>query len=315
MLKYQQISNAIVLLKLCSFRKAAHSQNISQPAFSRSIANLENSLGVKLFHRHSTGVFPTVYGEILKTHGHRILMSVSDFEDQIRLTQKLGMGELKIVMGAYAAEISGHQAVGKLVSKFPDIRCKVTVTDWELIEKTILLHEADIGLAEISLLQSNKNLIIKPLYKHRFVLFCRSKHPILEKTQIKREDLIEYPLVLSKLPERLGSVFPGKLFPDKYTQTMIPSIEVQNTPLSRQIVVESDAISACVPIQIKRELSEGVFSIIPIYESWMTSNYGFVLAKDRAVLASAEYYMAFVKEIEKKVEIENEVLIKKYLSL
>ncbi len=305
----------MALLKLGSFRKAAQSQNISQPAFSRSIANLEHSLGVKLFHRHSTGVFPTVYGESLKTHGNRILMSVSDFESQIRLTQKLGIGELKIAMGAYAAEISGHTAVGKLISKFPHIRCKVTVTDWDLIEGIIQMHQADIGLVEMGLFQSNNNLIFEPLPKHQFVFFCRSGHPIFDKLQIKKEDLVEFPLVMTKLPDRLASVFPGRLFHDKHTQEMVPSIEIQNTPLSRKIIVESDAISACVPIQIKRELSEGIFSIIPIYEPWMTTNYGFVLSKDRAISPSVENFMLFAKEIEKKNETENEALIKKFLSL
>jgi DNA-binding transcriptional LysR family regulator len=66
MISYQQISHARALLEYGSFRKAAQVKNISQPAFSRSIANLENYLGVTLFNRQRGNITPTPYGEIIK---------------------------------------------------------------------------------------------------------------------------------------------------------------------------------------------------------------------------------------------------------
>ena len=49
-------------------RRAADHINLSQPALTKSIHNLEDELGVQLFTRGPRGVAPTIYGEILLPH-------------------------------------------------------------------------------------------------------------------------------------------------------------------------------------------------------------------------------------------------------
>jgi len=313
MIKYQQILHAQALLELGNFRKAAHAQNISQPAFSRSIANLEEYLGVKLFHRHPTGVSATVYGKILQKYSQQIVTSTSEFEREIRIIQGLGIGELSVALGPYPAELTGHRAVGRLISEYPELRCKVMVSDWLEVERLVFTRRADLGLAELSVASKNEYLEVEPIGKHRFVLFCRSGHPILRKKNISRKNLSPYPVVLIKLPIRMGPVFPGKFFAEENSSNMIPSVEIQDLALSRQIVAESDAISAATPFQIQKELAEGVFSIIPLSESWMVLNYGFIYVRDRALSPVAKKYMALLREFEVNVGARNSVLIEQYL--
>ena len=45
--------------------KAATQLHISQPAVSKAIASLEQTLGVRLLDRHAGGVTPTIYGDAL----------------------------------------------------------------------------------------------------------------------------------------------------------------------------------------------------------------------------------------------------------
>jgi DNA-binding transcriptional LysR family regulator len=187
------------------------------------------------------------------------------------------------------------------------------VSNWEEVENQVISHKADIGLAEVSIAQENKHLIVEPLIKHNFVFFCRSGHPLLKKKRILKENFNRYPFVAIKIPKRLAPLFPGRLFAEEDTKNLIPSVEIENTTLSRQIVAESDAISGAAPLQIKEELSKGVFSIIPIIESWMTFNYGFIFVRDRALSPAAEKYMELVKELEVDVDIQNRALIEKYL--
>jgi DNA-binding transcriptional LysR family regulator len=313
MIKNQQIAHALALLKLRNFRKAAHDQNISQPAFSRSIAKLEESLGVQLFHRHPSGVTETVYGQILQKYGGQIIAATAEFEREIRITQGLGTGELCVALGPYPAELTGHRAVGRLVSEYPELHCKIVVSDWYEVEKMVVSRSADLGLAELSVADKNEHLKIEPIGKHRFVLYCRSGHPILGKSRVLKNDLDHYPVVLIKLPIRMGHVFPGKFFPEENTSNMIPSVEIQDLALSRQIVAESDAISAATPYQIENELENGTLSVIPFAASWMNLNYGFIYLKDRALSPVATKYMSILKELETDVDQRNSALIEKYL--
>jgi DNA-binding transcriptional LysR family regulator len=312
MLKNQQIINAHALLEFGSFRKAAHSQNISQSAFSRSISKLEEYLGVELFHRSSTGVTPTIFGEVLLKYSTQILISAKELEREIGILKGLGIGDLSVAMGPYPAELSGNRAVGRIIANHPNLRCRVCMTDWLEVEKMVLGRSVDLGLAELSGAVKNRYLEVEPIGVHRFVFFCRSGHPLLNRESISKDDLGQFPLALIKLPERIASVFPGRLFKDQGFDYVIPSIEVQELTLSRQIVAESNAFSAATVIQIENELKNGTFSILPFEADWMTLNYGFIFLRNRALSPAAIEYMEIVRHIENDVRIRNHSLLESY---
>ena len=70
------LRQVLALSKHRNFARAAEALHISQPALSRSIAGLEQSLGVQLFDRTSAGVEPTIFGQ---TSFNRATVSGSKF--------------------------------------------------------------------------------------------------------------------------------------------------------------------------------------------------------------------------------------------
>ena len=63
------LRQVLALSKHRNFARAAESLHISQPALSRSIAGLEQSLGVQLFERTPGGVEPTICGQAVIERG------------------------------------------------------------------------------------------------------------------------------------------------------------------------------------------------------------------------------------------------------
>jgi len=64
-MKLQDLHVLMTVMQAGSMGKAAQSLNITQPAVSRSIAELENALGVRLLERHRRGIEATEYGRAL----------------------------------------------------------------------------------------------------------------------------------------------------------------------------------------------------------------------------------------------------------
>ena len=64
-MKLQDLHVLMAVVQLGSMGKAAQSLNLSQPAVSRSIAELEHALGVRLLDRHRRGIEATEYGRAL----------------------------------------------------------------------------------------------------------------------------------------------------------------------------------------------------------------------------------------------------------
>ena len=74
-MKLHNLHVLMTVVKARSMGKAAERLNTVQPAISRSIAELEDALGVRLLDRHRQGVEPTNYGRAL------LDCSVSVFDD------------------------------------------------------------------------------------------------------------------------------------------------------------------------------------------------------------------------------------------
>src|SRR5947209_19898882 len=64
-MKLQDLHVLVTVMQAGSMGKAAQRLNISQPAVSRSIAELEHALGVRLLERHRRGIEATEYGRAL----------------------------------------------------------------------------------------------------------------------------------------------------------------------------------------------------------------------------------------------------------
>jgi len=311
MITLSQLTNALALQKHGSFRRASEARHLSQPAFSRSIQNLEASLGVILFDRQTSGVKPTTYGKALLSRANTVLTETSEIEREAQLLKSFDMGNISIAMGIVAAETSGCRAIAEMVRLHPNLNCQVRVENWRKIEEMILDRHIDIGLAGIFYKEENKHIHVDPVANHEFVFFCRNGHPLLELEDLSKTDLDAYPVATSHLPSEMASVFPGKTMRDKQSGDLVPSINAEDQHAARIIVAGSNAFSAATPVQIEPWLNSGEFKVLDFRESWMTVRYGFIYRTDRMLAPAADAFMQHVLETEVEVTQRNKKLIKK----
>lgn len=80
MMKTEQLRYLVELGRTNSFHRCAENLYLSQPAISLSIKNLEKELGVRLFERTSTGVFPTAIGKEVIQQAQEILYKINELQ-------------------------------------------------------------------------------------------------------------------------------------------------------------------------------------------------------------------------------------------
>lgn len=81
---------------LGNFSKAADALYVSQPAISKSINNLEDSLEVKLLNRSPKGITLTNEGQIIFDQIKIAFDAISKGEEELKKINKLGIGEIRI---------------------------------------------------------------------------------------------------------------------------------------------------------------------------------------------------------------------------
>ena len=100
-----------MVAKTGSISRAANQLYISQPAVSKAISNLEESIGIALFVRNSRGVALTEEGTILYDYIERALDNIVKGEESLKKYHELGIGHISICRcGTGCQEI--HQDAG-----------------------------------------------------------------------------------------------------------------------------------------------------------------------------------------------------------
>ena len=94
----RQLQYALAVAELSSFRKAAEACAVAQPSLSQQVAQLEASLGVRLFERLPRGVVATEAGAAILERAERALLDVDDlvasaerFRDPFAATLRVGV--------------------------------------------------------------------------------------------------------------------------------------------------------------------------------------------------------------------------------
>jgi len=313
MLKLQQLTHALALNRLGNFHRAAKALHLSQPALSRSIRSLEESLGVRLFERHGAQVKPTLYGEALLSRAETILEQSDELEREILLLQGLEAGALAVAMGAFAAELSGSRAVGELLRLHPSIRCQIRLRSWREVTDLVAARAVDVGLAEISTVIGSEELRVEPLGQHEMVLYCRPGHPLLDRGPLSRGDLDAFPQALIRVPPRGANRVPGKGFRDAGHGDQTPHIEVDDLSTARTIVMGSDVLSTATALQLEPWVRGGQLRVLPFRANWLRLNYGFITLRDRMLSPAAELFMRVVRQIEADVAVRNRELTNELL--
>src|SRR5215475_38837 len=95
-MKLQDLRVFMTVMQLGSMGKAAQSLNISQPAVSKAIADLEHALGVRLFDRHRQGIEATEYGRALLDCGVAIFDDLRQGVKNIEFLADPTAGQVRI---------------------------------------------------------------------------------------------------------------------------------------------------------------------------------------------------------------------------
>lgn len=126
--------------------KAAKELYISQPAISKSIQKLEESVGCKLFSRSSRGVVLTDEGKLLYDHVSSAFETLTLGEEKLRRSIELGVGHLKIGVSATLCKYMLLPYLKEYIRRNPHISISITCQSTNETLRLLEDNKIDIGL-------------------------------------------------------------------------------------------------------------------------------------------------------------------------
>ena len=128
-MKLQDLHVLMAVVQAGSMGKAAQLLNTTQPAISRSIAELEHALGVRLLDRHRQGVEPTEYGRALLDCGVAVFDDLRQGVKNIEFLADPAAGEVRIGCNPFLAASFVSAVVDRLSRRYPRIVFHLVAAD------------------------------------------------------------------------------------------------------------------------------------------------------------------------------------------
>lgn len=168
------------VVRLGSFSAAAARLNLTQPAISLQIRQLEQKLGLKLIERVGRTATPTAAGRALLQHAGTIDMAVNAALDAVAQHGREVTGRVRIGIGATACIHMLPPILSDLRKRFPQLDLRVNTGNAPEILRAIEANNLDLGL--VTLPPRNKSLgralEVTPLIEDGFVAISSRAHPL-----------------------------------------------------------------------------------------------------------------------------------------
>jgi LysR family transcriptional regulator, regulator for bpeEF and oprC len=177
------------------FAAAAREQGVAPSTLAKAVARLEQSLGVKLFHRTTRQVTLTPDGERLFQRCQRVLAEVEDLQAEASGTRAAPSGTLRIDMPVYYGRVFVMPLLQRLVQRHPDLRL-----DLRLSDTRVDLVRDGVDLAVRIGPMRDSTLVAKRVDQQSLVLVASPGYLHEHGTPRRLEDLAAHQAVVFRLP-------------------------------------------------------------------------------------------------------------------
>jgi len=132
-----------IVAEVGSLTHAGDSLGLSQSAVSRQISNLEQSLEVKLFHRHARGLVLTEEGELLASTAKEIFGKLSMIEARLGDSKSTPSGSMRITAPKFFGSTWMAPRLADIRTHYPKLQLSLIMDDRIL---NLTMREADAAI-------------------------------------------------------------------------------------------------------------------------------------------------------------------------
>lgn len=274
--------------------KASEELNISQPAISKSIKNLEEQLGGQLFVRTKRGVVLTEEGEEFYKYIKQAIEFINNAENKFSDLINLETGCIKIGISKTLTKeflLPYLKEFNRLYPKI-DIQIKTNVAS-ELIYK-LKNGLIDIVILNLNNIQYGNDIEITKCKKINDCFVANKKYKKLINKEIELKDLNNYPLVLQSKGSNTREFLDD--FTKKNNVILKPHIELSSYSLVLEFVKNGFGIGYATKEYVKKELENKELYEIKIKEKIPSKYIAIALSKNHIPNFSTKKLIEIIKE-------------------
>ncbi|EBG5098250.1 LysR family transcriptional regulator [Salmonella enterica subsp. enterica] len=274
--------------------RAAETLNLSQPALSKTLNELEQLTGTRLFERGRLGAQLTVPGEQFLTHAVKVLDALNTAGQALNRKEDANADVVRI--GALPTAALGilPAVIGRFHQQQKSTSLQVATMNNTMLLAGLKSGEIDLGIGRMSDPELMGGLNYELLFLESLKLVVRPGHPLLQET-ITLSRVMEWPVVVS----------PKGTVPRQNAEALLQSqgckmpagcIETLSASLSRQLTVGYDYVWFVPSGAVKEDLRQATLVSLPVPTQSAGEPIGILTRVDIPLSTGAQMLIAAIRK-------------------
>ncbi|EAA0456477.1 LysR family transcriptional regulator [Salmonella enterica] len=274
--------------------REAETLNLSQPALSKTLNELEQLTGTRLFERGRLGAQLTVPGEQFLTHAVKVLDALNTAGQALNRKEDASADVVRV--GALPTAALGilPAAIGRFHQQQKSTSLQVATMNNTMLLAGLKSGEIDLGIGRMSDPELMGGLNYELLFLESLKLVVRPGHPLLQET-ITLSRVMEWPVVVS----------PKGTVPRQNAEALLQSqgckmpagcIETLSASLSRQLTVDYDYVWFVPSGAVKEDLRQATLVSLPVPTQSAGEPIGILTRVDIPLSTGAQMLIAAIRK-------------------
>jgi len=278
---------AIILHR--SLLKASAALGVTQPALTKALQELEETVQQRLFDRLPRGVRPTEAGEIFARFSRRVLAEIRRLDEE--LDRQMGPGGGTVAIGTLPVAATGvlPGALTRLKLQSPHLRVRLEQGRTEELLPKLASGEIDLIVGRLYEPSLPDGFLREPLWEEPISVLARTGHPVFRSARVTVEALRQYDLVLPTVSQRVGQEIEAFLV----RMALAPAASLRSSSYGfiREMLHGTDMLSVMPRLMMAGDLLRGTLRVIPLAEPPPRRPAGIILPPNRALPPSGHAFL------------------------
>lgn len=293
-LKTRQLLLLVALSEEGNIHRAAQVLNMTQPAASKLLKDLEDILGVQLFDRLPRGMRPTWYGETMIRHARAALNSLNQANDEVQAAKTGQFGQVNLGAITSPGVVLLPMAIAAVKQAHPNLRITVHIEASNVLIEQLNRGNLDLMVGRLSGKHGKTDLHYETISNESVCAVARPGHPLFDRPQLSLAELLDFCWIVPPV----GSVMRHKfdlMLQELDLRQLTNRVETSSLLFLTQMMQQSDMVSIMAADVARYYASHGMLRILPLDLPCEMEPFGLITRRDLPLSPAAEVLLAALK--------------------
>ncbi len=283
--KFRHLQCFLAVAQFGGVQRAAESLSITQPAVSKTIAELESILGVKLFERSRQGAQPTRDAQLFLPHANACVLALRQGVSLLAREVGGAAATLEIGMLPTVAAALAPPLMKALAAQWPRLVVRIATDANAALLARLKAGAIECAIGRLSEPERMVGLTFEQLYSEPLVAVVRAGHPLAGDPAAAAR-LAGYPVVLPPYGTLIRQAA-DQLLGASGAPPLESFVEVLSVSVGRALALDNDAVWFVPRDAARADLAAGALVLLPLPAAGADEPVGLILRTDTQPSAAA----------------------------